>query len=91
MSFTGNVSIVVVDPLYGGNVGSVARAMANFGLERLVLVRPAEGLLEEKMLEPMARGQALHIIRGIKVYGDLSEALSELEVELAMGFTTAAS
>ncbi|PLX42144.1 MAG: rRNA methyltransferase [Deltaproteobacteria bacterium] len=86
MAFKGEVSIILVDPLYGGNVGSVARAMANFGLEKLTLVRPAEGVLEDKMLAPMARGQASHIIEGLRVVDDLSEAIAE--VELAMGFTT---
>jgi tRNA/rRNA methyltransferase len=32
--------VVLVEPLNDGNVGAVARAMKNFGLEDLVLVRP---------------------------------------------------
>lgn len=35
-----HVVIVLVQPIHPGNVGGVARAMANFGLERLVLVDP---------------------------------------------------
>ncbi|UEC43345.1 MAG: Putative RNA methyltransferase [Methanothrix sp.] len=34
------LSVVLVEPLYEGNVGSVARAMKNFGFSDLVLVRP---------------------------------------------------
>lgn len=34
------IAIVLVEPLYEGNVGSVARAMKNFGFTRLVLVDP---------------------------------------------------
>lgn len=34
------VVIVLVEPLHPGNVGATARAMRNFGLERLVLVAP---------------------------------------------------
>jgi TrmH family RNA methyltransferase len=34
------IRIVLVSPLYGGNVGSVCRAMANTGLSDLVLVAP---------------------------------------------------
>jgi len=34
------VDIVLVEPLYEGNVGFVARAMKNFGFTRLVLVNP---------------------------------------------------
>jgi len=32
--------VVLVEPLNDGNVGAIARAMKNFGLEDLVLVRP---------------------------------------------------
>ncbi|MEI8350798.1 MAG: RNA methyltransferase [bacterium] len=39
-----NVRIVLVGPLYGGNVGSVCRAMANMGLSDLVLVSPSPAL-----------------------------------------------
>ncbi|MDK2974685.1 MAG: tRNA/rRNA methyltransferase [Methanofollis sp.] len=34
------ISIVLVEPLYEGNVGFAARAMKNFGFTRLVLVNP---------------------------------------------------
>lgn len=34
------IDIVLVRPLYAGNVGAVARAMHNCGLERLVVVEP---------------------------------------------------
>ena len=34
------VSVVLVEPETAGNVGSVARAMKNFGLRNLVLVNP---------------------------------------------------
>jgi len=34
------ISIVLVEPLYEGNVGFAARAMKNFGFSRLVLVSP---------------------------------------------------
>jgi len=34
------ISIVLVEPLYDGNVGFTARVMKNFGFDRLVLVNP---------------------------------------------------
>ncbi len=37
-----DVSIILVKPLYEGNVGSAARAMANFGLKNLILVKPCK-------------------------------------------------
>src|SRR6195256_5423236 len=35
--------VVLVEPQLGQNIGTVARAMANFGLARLRLVRPRDG------------------------------------------------
>jgi tRNA/rRNA methyltransferase len=35
-----NLRVVLVEPMYDGNIGSVARAMKNFGFEDLVLVNP---------------------------------------------------
>jgi TrmH family RNA methyltransferase len=34
------VDIVLVEPIYDGNIGFVARAMKNFGFSRLVLINP---------------------------------------------------
>jgi tRNA/rRNA methyltransferase len=35
-----NLRVVLVEPMYDGNIGSVARSMKNFGFDRLVLVNP---------------------------------------------------
>jgi TrmH family RNA methyltransferase len=37
-----NLRVVLVEPLYDGNVGSVARAMKNFGFHELALVKPCK-------------------------------------------------
>ncbi|MDW7711496.1 MAG: RNA methyltransferase [Deferrisomatales bacterium] len=79
------LSVVLVEPLYGGNVGSVARVMANFGLSRLVLVNPAPGVREDPALGPMAR-TAEGLVRGADLAGTLDEALAG--ADLALGFTT---
>ena len=34
------IRVVLIEPLNDGNIGAIARAMKNFGLEELVLVRP---------------------------------------------------
>jgi TrmH family RNA methyltransferase len=47
-----HVRVVLVNPLYGGNVGSVCRAMANMGLSDLVLVAP--GALDREETRMMA-------------------------------------
>jgi tRNA/rRNA methyltransferase len=42
-----NIRIVMVSPLYGGNVGSVCRAMANMGLSDLAIAAPGRLDMEE--------------------------------------------
>jgi TrmH family RNA methyltransferase len=79
------VCVVLVEPLYGGNLGSVARVMANFGLSRLTLVNPRAEALEDPALAPMAR-DAVELVRGATIVSGLEEALAD--VELALGFTT---
>jgi tRNA/rRNA methyltransferase len=55
------------------NLGSIARLMANFGLQRLVLSDPVT--LDLKGAEKMAVGAA-QVLRDVAVAKDLSEALS---------------
>ena len=40
MTDLSNIRIVLVEPLYSGNVGSISRAMANMGVRELFLVAP---------------------------------------------------
>ena len=40
--------VVLVEPQMGENIGAAARAMANFGLSKLRLVRPLQGWPNEK-------------------------------------------
>ena len=39
-----NIKIVLVGPLYGGNIGSACRAMSNMGVSELRLVAPDAGV-----------------------------------------------
>ena len=58
-----HVKVVLVRPEHEGNVGAVARAMANFGFSKLVLVRP----------EANHRGDAA-VARAKHAWGILDEA-----------------
>ena len=40
--------VVLVEPQLGENIGAAARAMANFGLSRLRLVKPVQGWPNER-------------------------------------------
>lgn len=77
-------AVVLVRPQEEGNVGAVARAMANFGLERLILVEPAAPL------RATARAFAVHaegILDRAERVADLRTALAGFERVVA---TTAA-
>jgi len=66
-----DIRIVLVEPMYQGNVGSVARAMKNFGYTDLVLVNPCE-------LEGQARAMASHardVLEGARIVSTLEEAV----------------
>ncbi|ODS41264.1 hypothetical protein BEH94_04365 [Candidatus Altiarchaeales archaeon WOR_SM1_SCG] len=47
--------VVLVEPIYPGNIGSVARVMKNFGFRELVLVNPPEITGEAKAMAMHAR------------------------------------
>jgi len=73
-------SVVLVEPLYGGNIGSIARLMMNFGLKDLVLVNPPP-------LEKEARMMAVHaksIMDNAWVVDDFSKLPGEYDCLAAM-------
>ena len=67
------VAIVLVEPREPGNIGAAARAMANMGLSRLVLVRPPAFLVPEAYRMALA---AKPILEGAVVAEDLGAALA---------------
>jgi len=73
--------VVLVEPLYDGNVGSVARAMKNFGLSDLALVNPCR-------IDDFGLAMASHardVLEGAAVYSRLEEALEQ--ADLVVGTT----
>jgi tRNA/rRNA methyltransferase len=73
-------AIILCGPQIPGNVGSVARAMANFGLSDLRLVTPCDHLAEEARM--FAAG-ATHVLEAARVYPDLAAAISDLQLTVA--------
>ena len=66
-----DVRVVLVEPLYQGNVGSVTRVMKNFGFSDLVLVNPCK-------LEGEARAMSSHardILESAYITSSLTEAI----------------
>ena len=73
--------IILVGPQLGENIGMVARAMANFGMEQLRLVAPRDGWLTDKTYA--ASASADHIIRNAPVFETLEQALEDVTFVLA--------
>jgi tRNA/rRNA methyltransferase len=73
--------VVLVEPQLGENIGAAARAMANFGLSKLRLVKPLQGWPNEKA-RVMASG-ADRILDGAALYGSLGEAIADCTFVLA--------
>ncbi len=73
-SLLSNIDIVLVGTLQSGNIGSVARAMANTGMTSLVLVRPC------CTIDQQAYSMATHgarILRSARILPTLREALTD--------------
>jgi tRNA/rRNA methyltransferase len=73
---TNSPVFILVRPQLADNIGMVARAMANFGLEHLRLVEPRDGWPNEKAR--IAASGANFIIDGAEAYPALGEAVAGL-------------
>lgn len=74
-------AVVLVEPQLGENIGMVARAMANFGLSELRLVRPRDGWPNAKA--QAAASKADHVIDGTVVFETLEAAIADLNFVFA--------
>ena len=68
--------VILVNPQLGQNIGTAARAMANFGLSRLRLVEPRDGWPSEWAIK--AASGANWILDGVEVFDSLKEAIADL-------------
>jgi TrmH family RNA methyltransferase len=84
MSLEHVVRVVLVEPQTPGNVGAVARALANFGISQLCLVTATPSMRLEKEAVRRARG-GQHLLEGALCVGSLQEALHGMD--WVMGFT----
>ncbi len=73
--------VVLVEPQLGENIGAAARAMANFGLSRLRIVKPRQGWPNDKA-RMMATGGS-RIIDAAALYDTLEAALADCSFVLA--------
>jgi tRNA/rRNA methyltransferase len=73
--------IVLVETQMGENIGAAARAMANFGLKELRLVKPRDGWPNDKARAAASRGDT--IIDAVRLFDTLAEAIADLELVYA--------
>ena len=72
--------IILVEPLYSGNVGSVARVMKNFGFGELVLVSPCDIDMKAKVMAV----HAYEIIENAKIEFSLFDAVKGSNIVVGM-------
>ncbi|MDX1644315.1 MAG: TrmJ/YjtD family RNA methyltransferase [Thermoanaerobaculia bacterium] len=71
-----SAAVVLVRPQEEGNVGAAARAMANMGLERLLLVEPAPALGRTARAFAVGAGR---ILAGVERYDRLTDAVAPFQ------------
>jgi TrmH family RNA methyltransferase len=78
MNMLDNVRVVLVNPIFGGNIGSVCRAINNNGITDLAIVdpRPETDWNEARKLACNAKDQ----FEAIKKYATLAEAVADCTV-----------
>jgi tRNA/rRNA methyltransferase len=74
-------TVILCRPQLGENIGAAARAMKNFGLSDLRIVAPRDGWPNEKAT--VMAVTAKDILDNARVYDDLHEALSDLNLVYA--------
>jgi tRNA/rRNA methyltransferase len=78
---TGGPAVILVRPQLGENIGTAARAMANFGLSELRIVAPRDGWPNERA--NAAASGADWVIDGAKVYASTGDAVADLSFVFA--------
>ena len=70
-----NIRIVLVGSLYGGNVGSACRAMANMGISHLRMVAPDPHINWAEAKKMACHSE--HLLDGRQTFATLAEAISD--------------
>src|SRR5499427_2465920 len=77
----GGPIIVLVEPQLGQNIGTAARAMANFGLTRLRLVKPRDGWPDIQATRAASGADA--VLDGVRLFDTLEAAIADCQFVLA--------
>src|SRR6478672_13839645 len=74
-------TVILVEPQLGDNIGAAARAMANFGLARLRLVKPRDGWPNPRAF--VAASGADRVLEQARLFDTLTAAIADLTFVLA--------
>ncbi len=75
--FQKNISIILVEPQMGENIGASARAMKNFAISDLRLVQPRDGWPNGKA-QNMSVG-AIDLIDNARIFESIPDAIADLD------------
>jgi tRNA/rRNA methyltransferase len=81
IDFRPSPAVILCEPQLGENIGTTARAMANFGLWDLRLVNPRDGWPNERAVA--AASKADHVIERVRVFTSVEDAIADLSMVLA--------
>ncbi len=73
--------VILIRPQMGENIGAVARAMSNFGLNELRIVAPRDGWPNPKAVEMSAGAES--IITDAKLYNDFAASMADINIAYA--------
>jgi tRNA/rRNA methyltransferase len=74
-------AVILCEPQLGENIGTAARAMANFGLWDLRVVNPRDGWPNERAVAAASRAD--HVINQVRVFDTVEAAISDLSLVFA--------
>jgi len=75
-----NFYIILVEPAFPGNIGSVARAMKNMGFSNLRLVNPCDFMNEEALKLAV---NSVDILENAQVYNNFFDSIADLNITVA--------
>jgi tRNA/rRNA methyltransferase len=71
------ISIILIKPQMGENIGATARVMANFGISDLRIVSPRDGWPNAKAIEMSAHAE--HLIENAGIFDSTEAAIADLD------------
>ena len=78
IQFRPGPAIILCEPQLGENIGTTARAMANFGLWDLRIVNPRDGWPNERAVAAASRAD--HVIEKVRVFDSVEAAIADLSM-----------